>query len=84
MNPDIARLESEIEELRRQLRELQVVNTMSPDLARSIGLSVIATSAKTAASETQAVNEGGVATYNVAKAPDGFISIAGYNIPYYT
>lgn len=29
-------------------------------------------SSKTAASETQAVNEGGVATYNVAKPMDGF------------
>lgn len=35
----------------------------------------ITTSAKGATSENQAVNEGGVATYSVLKAPDAFIEI---------
>ena len=84
MNERIAQLERQIAELERTIRELQVVNTMSPELVRSIGLSVLATSSKTAASERQAVSEGGSASYNVAKDMDGFISIGGYNIPYYT
>lgn len=45
-------------------------------------------STKTAASETQAVSEGGAASYNVAKPPDGFrefvVGGSTLYIPYYT
>lgn len=48
----------------------------------------ITSSAKSVASETQAVNEGGVATYNVPKLIDGFVQTtingATIYIPYYT
>lgn len=41
----------------------------------------------TAGSKTQAVDEAGIASYNVAKPMDGFVAIISngvtYNIPYY-
>ena len=49
---------------------------------------ILQTSAKTLASETRAVDEGGTATYNVPKLHDGFIetTINGviFYIPYYS
>ena len=46
------------------------------------------TSTKTTASETQAVNEGGMASYDVAKPADAFVELTWNNtriyIPYYT
>ncbi len=46
-------------------------------------------SSKTAASETQTVNEAGVSTYSVARPMNGFLSITlpdgtAYDIPYFT
>lgn len=42
------------------------------------------TSTKTVASETQAVNEGGTATYSVPKLFDGyFMTETGLHVPYY-
>lgn len=38
---------------------------------------------KNASTETQAVNEGGVATYNVAKPMDGFFLLVLNNTAYY-
>ena len=40
------------------------------------------TSAKTAGSATQAVDEASTGTYNVMKPPSGFIDINGKNVPY--
>jgi len=40
-------------------------------------------SSKTAASETQAVNEAGSATYSVSKPMDGFIVVGGKNVGYW-
>ena len=50
------------------------------------GFTKVASSVKTAVSARQAVNEGGVASYNVCKPPDGFFLIEGTNknVPYYT
>lgn len=49
---------------------------------------VLVSSGKSVASETQAVNEGGVATYSVPKLNDGFtqMTLGGITIyiPYYT
>jgi hypothetical protein len=48
----------------------------------------LTTSSKSASSENQAVNEAGSASYNVLKAPDGFVEvvIAGqiYYMPYFS
>lgn len=45
------------------------------------------TSTKATSTESQTVNEGGLATYSVAKVMDGFIKLrvggTDYNIPYY-
>lgn len=41
------------------------------------------TSGKTAASETQDVDEAGSSNYQVSKPPDGFIIIGGKNVPYH-
>lgn len=50
--------------------------------------SILGFSAKTTASVTQAVNEGGSASYNVSKVPDGFLSFndggVTRNVPYFT
>lgn len=61
---------------------LQLINVG----AEKAGYVKIGSSVKTVASVTQAVNEGGVASYNVAKIPSGFFLIVGtnYNIPYFT
>lgn len=45
--------------------------------------SVVSTSSKSATSENQAVNEGGVATYSVLKAPDAFLQVVIGGIIYY-
>lgn len=42
-------------------------------------------STKNPSTETQVVNEGGSASYSVAKPPDGFYQTEdGYHVPYYT
>lgn len=50
-------------------------------------LAGLALSAKVATTENQAVDEGGSATYNVLKEPDGFLEVAingtTYYLPYY-
>lgn len=65
-----------------QIEMLQLINVG----AEKAGYARIGSSTKTAVSARQAVNEGGVATYNVSKPPDGFFIIEGtsYNIPYFT
>lgn len=48
---------------------------------------VVQVDAKSASSEDQAVNEGGAATYNVLKSPDGWLSLeiegTTYVVPHY-
>lgn len=86
MNPEqrIQQLEDELKALKRMILEMQTSNSISPDFKATLSRSVVTSNAKTAASETQAVDEGGAATYNVAKPMDGFVTIGGYNIPYYS
>lgn len=43
----------------------------------------VSSSTKGATSENQAVNEGGVGTYNVLKAPDAFLQISINGVLYY-
>lgn len=49
-------------------------------LSGDLGLS---TSAKSASSENQAVDEAGSATYSVLAPPDGFLKITINNVDYY-
>lgn len=87
-----------MEELQRQITALQAeidslknASSIPFDVGSAfeerLSKTVTAPSTKTAASETQAVDEGGVATYSVAKPMDGFIKIfingIERNVPYY-
>lgn len=86
MNPEqrITQLENEVRMLTGMIREMQGVNTITPEFKQVLDRSVVTSSGKTIASETQAVDEGGSATYNVQKVPDLYITIGGYIIPAYT
>lgn len=90
-------LKLEIEDLKKTVRELQTFNR-SLMSSSSIPLSIdqafkarfsfsLKNSSKAASTETQAVNEGGASTYNVAKSVDGFVEYVSGNtifyIPYY-
>lgn len=50
---------------------------------RYLDVASVESSTKLASSATQAVNEAGAGTYNVATPPDGFRQIDGFNFPYY-
>jgi hypothetical protein len=65
--------------------------TVQLALKRVLGITkigVIKTSAKSATSENQSVNEGGVGTYSVLKPPDDWLEVeingATYYIPVFT
>ena len=82
MSPEIQQLMQRIDTLERQMREFTSLPELAPDIKRTISQSISASSGKTAGSATQAVNESGTSTYNVMKAPDGFIRIGDVNVPY--
>lgn len=81
------------EDLQSQMKALSNNATIPYDIgealkARILGdAGVSALSTKLSTSESQAVNEAGVATYSVLKPPDGFLEITitenKYYIPYY-
>ena len=89
----------ELEQLKQEVKELQdwkkslerdstiPINIDQSFRARFAGDDLIL-STKSSSSENQAVDEGGAATYNVLKSPDGFleIEISGtiYYLPYFT
>lgn len=86
----IEALQLQISNLQRQLDALSNNTTMPLEAGEAmrarLGLNVIPVeiSSKTAASETQAVSEGGSSSYNVAKPPDGFYKMSdGRTIPFY-
>lgn len=92
MNPDIKQLQERIDKLEKQLKLFESSTTIPllVDTAFRTRLSTsnpLQTSAKSASSENQAVNEAGAGTYNVIAPPDGFLKsvIAGttYYLPYY-
>jgi len=85
MSPEqrqINELKQQVAILQEQLREFTNAGQIPPDVKRAITGILSGSSSKTAASATQAVNEAGAGTYDVMAAPDGFISIGGYNVPY--
>ena len=85
MTPDqlrIQELETQVADMRRLLDGLVNAAQVDPNVARTLGTILTGTSSKTAASATQAVNESGAASYSVMKAPDGFITLGGVNVPY--
>lgn len=80
-------LQVQVTELKKVLDSLKNNATIPFEIGEAMKArvgSLTGLSDKTAASETQAVNEGGAGSYNVAKAPDGFFSSPeGKYIPYY-
>lgn len=81
-------LKREVQELRQRLEARNSASDLTPDMPYTLvqlGFSknVFTVSSKTAASETQAVDEGGAGTYDVAKAPDGFVQTTVANTTYY-
>lgn len=82
---EIEILKQQIAQLQSEFNSLKSFSTI-PFEVRTAILELIGQvtgqpSTKTAASETQAVNEGGSASYDVAKPMDGFIVVIVNNIP---
>ena len=80
-------LSERVSELQGEMDSLKNVTTIPYEVDQAfkerIG-SLADVADKTAASETQSVNEGGVSTYSVAKPMDGFFRTAsGKFVPYY-
>ena len=83
----------EFEELKQEVQSLRSSTTIRYDVDGAIRerfkdlFNPVGVSLKGVNTEDQAVDEGGSATYNVLKEPDGFleITISGitYYIPYY-
>lgn len=86
MEDYVKQLEDRIKELERIVGGLTNAAQIDPLVAKTIALKsvAVASSAKTAASATRAVNEAGAATYSVMYPPTGFISVGGFNVPYIT
>lgn len=79
MNKEIEQLKTELAELKRQFELLKSTTTIPYDIDRAfyerykmIEFARLSPSSKSATSESQSVNEGGVASYSVLKNPDGF------------
>ncbi len=95
MEQDILQLKLQVEDLQREVSSLKntttipyEVDTAFRDRFEIASYAKLTASSKTAASETQAVSESGVASYNVAKPPDGFrefvVGGSTLYVPYYT
>ncbi len=84
MPSDYEQLKSRVNTLERLLREFSSAPELDPQIKRTIAQVSGAPSDKTAGSATQSVSEAGSSSYNVMKAPTGFITVGGYNVPYIT
>lgn len=86
MEERIKQLEDTVSELVTLINSLGNANAVPKQMADAIGARILGVSAKSAATGTQAVNEGGSAQYSVMIAPTGFVK--GYiqgkevDIPY--
>lgn len=82
-------IQSELEMLKRRLDDLQSSTTIPLETAKAFGerlkgTTSLNTSAKSASSENQSVNESGSSTYSVLGAPDGFDErLDGSTVKYY-
>jgi len=87
MNPQdrqlIADMQAQINELQLMLSQFLSGAELDPQIARTLTTIITSNSSKLATSEDQAVNEAGVAVYNVLKSPDRFIRIGDNNVPAY-
>lgn len=91
---DTTQIQAQIDNLQEQLDMLKANATIPYEVEQAFrtrlnieSFTALAASSKTAVSETQAVNEAGTASYDVAKPMDGFrqVNIGGSTIyiPYY-
>ena len=80
-------LKRELAELRDDFNKLRSSTTIPYDIDQAfqqrIGDKTLKVSTKGVNTEDQAVNEGGVATYDVLGDPDGFLQITIANTIYY-
>lgn len=76
-------LNEKVAMLEQQMRQFFAVAELDPQIIRTLGASISASSGKSVASETQPVNEAGVATYDVLKVPNRFILIGDQHVPAY-
>lgn len=92
---EITALRQRIEELETVVNKLRADATIPYEIGEAFNsrlriddLAKLASSAKVATSEDQAVNEAGAGTYNVLKSPDGFreytVGSQTFYFPYYT
>ena len=92
---EVEKLQLEVTELRRMIELLYNSSTIPHDVEQSFRTrfkldtyNPITTSAKSASSENQSVNESGSSSYSVLKAPDAFLQVtlsgAVKYIPIYT
>lgn len=92
MQEQINQFQIEINKLQEQVDLMRSSGSFPYDIEQAIRARIepvsLLSSTKTAASETQAVNEGGSGSYNVAKPMDGFEERVVDGIkryyPYYT
>lgn len=76
-------MEQKLKELETRLRMFEAVSDITPEFNNVVSAAAAKSSGKTAASETQLVNEAGSSSYSVAKPMDGFIKVGSFNVPYY-
>lgn len=88
-------VEQRINELQEEINKLKYSTTIPFDVEQAFrtrlrldSVTNLATSAKSATSENQSVNEAGSGSYSVLKAPNGFRQFSSggttFFIPYYT
>lgn len=83
-------LQQKIEDLEKKLKLLEAGATLPKAVEDAIRerlridiISAISTSGKSSVSESQAVDEAGVATYNVLKNPDAYLQVVINGTTYY-
>ena len=76
-------MQEKIDSLQNELNQFNSASDFDPEKKRTLELLFAGASDKVVTSENQAVNEGGVSTYNVLKPPDYFIRIGDKNVPAY-
>lgn len=84
MTPEqqIKELQDQVETLMRQMREFTNEAQLDPQIIRALGGALANPSGKSSASGSKTVVENGSASYSVMKAPDGFIRIGDFDVPY--
>jgi hypothetical protein len=87
MPNEFEQLQQKVDMLERKLATLNNPAEMDPNLVAAlterIAENFAPTSGTGASANDQAVDEGGVDTYNVMGDPDGFFTINGKDVPYF-